>query len=434
MRPPVLTQRALNRATLARQLLLERSSIGLIKAVEQLAGLQAPPPHSWYLGLWSRLADFFAADASQALERRELVRLPLMRSTIHLVSAADALALRASTQPAIERQTTSNFGRQLNGLDRNGLVAAARRLVDQQPLTASELGRRLAEAFSGRDPGALAQAARAWLPMVQVPPRGLWGQSGKPRQAALATWLEGPVTNLTPEALVQRYLKAFGPASPADIRTSSGIPGLGTEIEGLRTRLDRFRDQHGRELIDLPDAPRPDADTPAPPRFLYDYDNLLLSHADRARIIDNVDYATHGFTSQSNRQPSSLLVDGFVAGTWITQHTPAGARLTIRPFRRFTAAQRDAITSEGSGVLQFLHPNQAVDIQIVPTHLTHRKPLGQDQSPARPLRSRRLEITSRAHRPRAQATRASGAAATTPGLSLDRGSSSSGIRPSAAGC
>lgn len=366
MRPPVLTQRALNRATLARQLLLERSSIGLTRAVEQLVGLQAQTPHSWYLGLWARLADFAAADASEALERRELVRLPLMRSTIHLVSTADALALRASMQPAIERQTTSNFGRQLHGVDRRKLVAASRLLVDEQPLAASELGRRLDDIFPGRDPAGLAQAARAWLPMVQVPPRGLWGQSGKPRQAALETWLHRPVTNLTPEALVQRYLKAFGPASVADIRTWSGLPGLGTVIEELRPRLHRFCNEHGRELVDLPDAPRPDPDTPAPPRFLYDYDNLLLSHADRTRVTDNVDYATHGFTSQSNRQPSSLLVNGFVAGTWIAQPTRAGARMTIRPFRRFTTAQRDAITSEGLSVLQFLRPNQDVDIQIAP--------------------------------------------------------------------
>ena len=313
---PVLGRRSLNRGTLARQLLLDRAALTPLDVIEQLAGLQAQTPQSWYVGLWTRLAGFDPYAVGTALTERALVRLPLMRSTIHLVTAADALAMRPLTQLPIERSTLGVFGRHLRGIDREALVAIARRLVDEQPLIASELGRRLAEHFPGRDPEGLAQGARAWLPMVQVPPRGMWGRSGRPLQTSLESWLDRPLNPMPLRKLVKRYLTAFGPASVRDMQTWSGLTKLGEVVDAMLGDLRRFTDDDGRELFDLPDAPRPDPDTPAPVRFLYDYDNLLLSHADRSRVVPEVDYAAHGFTADSNRQPSSLLVDGFVAGTW----------------------------------------------------------------------------------------------------------------------
>jgi hypothetical protein len=360
--PPILSRRALNRATLARQLLLERSAAGIVEAVERLAGLQAQTPHSWYVGLWSRLAPFDPATAGAGLVERTLVRVVLMRSTIHLVSAADALALRAVMQPMIERRTETTFGRRLAGLDRAALAASARRLLDAQPLTPAELGRGLAASFAGYDAEALSQAVRAWVPLAQVPPRGVWGRSGKPAHAPLDTWVGAPIPPPDPAAAVRRYLAAFGPATVADIRTWSGLAALRDVVDALRADLVVFRDHEGRELFDLEDAPRPDADAPAPPRFLYDYDNLLLSHADRTRVLGDTAYAAFG--PEGNRRPSALLVDGFVAATWTTVPGRDAHTLDVHPLRRLTTSEREAVTREGIELLGFLFPGERGDVRI----------------------------------------------------------------------
>lgn len=358
---PVLTQRALNRATLARQLLLTRAKMPTLAAVAHLVGLQAQTPQTWYVGLWSRLADLDPAAVGLLLEQRELVRVPAMRSTIHLLTAQDALAIRPLTQPVIDRSTAAGFGRHLHGIDRDALAASARELVDGQPRTAAELGRLLADHFAGRDPNALAQAARAWLPMVQVPPRGVWRRSGQARQAPLDSWLGGPLFAIPLEQLVSRYLTAFGPATVRDVQTWSGLTRLAEVLDRLRPRLQVFTDPDGAELFDLPDAPRPDADTPAPVRFLYDFDNLLLGHADRRRVLGDLggaDYATHGYGPTSQRQPASVLVDGTVACTWTMDTTPGAATLTIRPFRALNPSEHADVRNEGTALLAFLHPDR----------------------------------------------------------------------------
>jgi hypothetical protein len=363
----VLDRRAVNRATLARQLLLERAELAVPAAVEQLVGLQAQTPHTWYVGLWSRLAGFDPVAVGELLERRELVRLPVMRSTIHLVTAPDALALRPLTQAVIERSTMGTFGRQLAGVDRDALVAAARELVADRPRIASELGRLLAERFPGHDPAALAQGARAWLPMVQVPPRGVWGRSGRALQAPLESWLGRPQASLPVQRLVLRYLGAFGPATVRDVQTWCGLTRLAEVLDALRPSLRVFTDPDGAELFDLPDAPRPDPEIPAPVRFLYDFDNLLLSHADRRRVFSatgDTDYAAHGYTADSNLQPSSLLVDGVVTATWTVSRQRDRATLAVRGFRRLTSAERTEIEAEGAALLAFLHPAATPDVVI----------------------------------------------------------------------
>ncbi|HEX2036936.1 MAG TPA: winged helix DNA-binding domain-containing protein, partial [Chloroflexota bacterium] len=267
----VLSRRALNRATLARQLLLSRRQLPVAQAIEHLVGLQAQTPHTWYVGLWTRLEGFRPPLVADLLAERRVVRLALMRSTIHLVTARDCLFLRPLVQPVIERSMNGNFGRSLAGVDAAALAAAGRALVEERPLTFTELGKRLAERWPGRDPAALAQAVRAWVPLVQVPPRGLWGTSGQARHTSAESWLGRPLDPAPSlEELVVRYLAAFGPAGVMDMQTWSGLTRLGEVVEGLRPRLVTFRDEQGRELFDLPDAPRPDPDTPAPPRFLYD--------------------------------------------------------------------------------------------------------------------------------------------------------------------
>jgi hypothetical protein len=364
----VLSRRAVNRATLARQLLLEKAQLPVPAAVAHLAGLQAQTPQTWYVGLWTRLADFDPVATGELLVTRALVRLPAMRSTIHLLTADDALAFRPLVQPAVERATMGAFGRHLRDLDRDALVAAARTLVEAEPLLASDLGRSLARHFPGRDAGALAQAARAWLPMVQVPPRGVWGRGGRALQAPLDTWLARPVAPGSLQHLVQRYLAAFGPATVRDVQAWCGLTRLGEVVDDLRPRLRVFVDDDGAELFDLPDAPRPAADVPAPVRFLYDFDNLLLSYADRRRVLGDpgaVDFASHGYATDSNLQPSSVLIDGQVSATWRVTKDRGRATLTVRGFRRFTTRETAELETEGADLLRFLHPGGDHDVQVI---------------------------------------------------------------------
>ena len=358
----VLSRRALNRAPLARQLLLERADLSTYDAVAHLCGLQAQTPHSWYVGLWARLADFRPADAADLLVSRRLVRIALMRSTIHLVTDRDCRALRPLIAPVIDRSMRGAFGKGLVGIDRDALLAAGRALTDERPLTFAALGAALAAQFPGRDPATLAQAIRAWMPLIQVPPRGLWGQSGPVAHISAEAWLgAAPDADPAPHWLVRRYLAAFGPASVKDIQVWSGLTRLRPVVDSLRPELVTFRDEHGVELFDLPDAPRPDPETPAPPRFIYDFDNLFLSHADRSRVVTD-DYRRQ--TYPDNIQPSLVLIDGFTSADWKLTRDRDRATLTIRPFIPLTAADNAAITTEGARLLTFHAPNDTHEIVV----------------------------------------------------------------------
>jgi hypothetical protein len=359
----VLTRRALNRATLARQMLLRRGRLAVPDAVERLVGLQAQTPHTWYVGLWARLEDLRPEPISDLLVSREVVRIALMRSTIHLVTARDALALRPLVQPVLERSMNGNFGRHLVGLDRVELIAAGRAAVDAQPRTFSELGRVLAQRWPDRDAASLAQAVRAWVPLVQVPPRGVWGASGQARHTSIEAWL-GRSVDAEPDidGMVLRYLAAYGPATVRDAQTWSGLTRLGEVIDRLRPRLATFRDEAGRELFDHPDAPRPDPDTPAPVRLLYDFDNLLLSHADRSRVITE-EFQQHGLPD--GVAPAAVLVDGFARGTWTVTRQRGTATLIIRPLSRLSAQDVDALTVEGGELLSFVAADAVHDVRVL---------------------------------------------------------------------
>lgn len=348
-----LSQRELARATLARQLLLERSAMDPVTAVRHLVGLQAQTPQTWYTGLWSRLVDFDAAEFGRLLEDRSVVRMALMRSTIHLVAAEDALGLRRLAQPVIERSTRGAFARQWAGLDLKEVAERSRELLDAEPLTFAELGARLQERLPERDRTALGQVARSALPLVQVPPRGVWRRSGAVRHTTLEAWLGSSVGEpISPEVLVRRYLGAYGPASVMDIQAWCGLTRLGEVVDRLRPGLLVLRNEAGKELFDLPDAPRPPEDVPAPPRFLYDYDNLLLSHADRSRfLIHNL--LDFGWTFDGP-QPSGLLVDGKVEATWVVQQDHGVPVLAIRLLAPVSPRVRDEISREGVNLLAFL--------------------------------------------------------------------------------
>jgi hypothetical protein len=349
---PLLDRRALNRAVLARQWLLERRKASAVEAIEHLIGLQAQAPNPPYYGLWSRLDGFQVGELVALFEERRVVRIALMRSTIHLVTARDCLTLRPLLQPVQERGFQSAYGRFLAGLDLAEIAAAGRALVDEQPRTFQQLGDLLGERWPDRDRRALAQTCRALLSLVQVPPRGLWGTSGAAAHTTAEAWLGRPLDpDPSPDDLFLRYLAAFGPASYQDAQNWSGLTGLRAVAERLRPRLLTFTDERGRELFDLPAAPRPDPATPVTARLVAEFDNLILAHADRSRILD--DDARKRIFTVNGIFPGIVLVDGFVGGTWKLARERAAATLTIEPFAPLAAADRAALEEEGLRMLAF---------------------------------------------------------------------------------
>jgi hypothetical protein len=355
--PPILDQHALNRALLARQMLLERQAVGVEHALERLVGMQAQIPLSPYVGLWSRIEAFEAGSLADAIESRRAVRTVLMRSTIHLVSAADCLALRVVLQPAVEHGLLQNaaWGPGLRGVDLAPVLTVAREVLKARPLTAAELGQELGARFPGLDGPSLAYAARCFLPLVQVPPRGVWGKGGLPRTATAEDWLGEPLgEDSRPHAVLLRYLRAFGPATVADMQAWSGLQGLRPVVEELRPQLRTFADARGRELFDATDGLLPDAGAPVPVRFLPEYDNVLLGHADRGRIIPP-EY--HRAVISSLGQPM-VLVDGFVAATWRAVTTGKAVALRVHSYRPLASAERDGIADEGARLLAFIAPGK----------------------------------------------------------------------------
>ncbi|RJL35716.1 winged helix DNA-binding domain-containing protein [Bailinhaonella thermotolerans] len=349
----VLGTRALNRATLARQHLLARATSSVRQAVAHLCGVQAQEPQEPFIGLWSRLAGFRPEHLDDALTGREVVRTHLMRRTVHLVASDDALAWRARHDAMLRRRALGAHGRALAGVDLDELAAAGREVVaDGRPRTLSELAQALGDRWPGTPRRVLGELlVTALIPMVQLPPRGLWRQRAGVRNLPLATWLGRDVESLpggdgdpVGQRLLRRYLAAYGPASAADLRAWCGLAGLPAAVKAVRGELVVFRDERGRELLDLPDAPRPDPGTPAPVRFLPAYDNAILGYHDRSRVID----APHLGLSVAGRR--MVLVDGRVAATW----TVRGPRLRISPLRPFTDLERRAVRAEAQDLAAFL--------------------------------------------------------------------------------
>jgi hypothetical protein len=344
-----------NRALLARQWLLGRQRATPARAIEHLVGLQAQNTQPPYVGLWSRVAGFQRDALGKLLLTRRAVRLALMRSTIHLVTARDCLALRPVLQPALTRgfHVGSPFSRRLGALDYGELVDAARRLFEEKPRTTSEVGRLLGERWPRRDAEAMANAARAFLPLVQLPPRGVWGDGALPVCALADDWLGKPVTGPTdPAPLVLRYLRAFGPASLRDAQSWSGLPELDEPFERLRPKLRVFRDERGRELFDVPRGPLPDEATPALPRLLGEYDNVLLGHADRSHVM--TEPARKQLFVPGNVRPA-LMIDGFVAGAW-TLEVGRSAVVRVDAFDGVPRAARSALRDEALAFARFAAP------------------------------------------------------------------------------
>jgi Winged helix DNA-binding domain len=377
----VLSLRAVNRALLARQLLLDRPRLPasgparaaqVAQTIEHLVGLQAQAPFPPYYGLHSRLDGFRPGDLAALITDRSVVRIALMRGTIHLVSARDCLPLRRLVQPVIERGMRGAFGRQLAGVDAGMLAAAGRSLVETEPMTFSQLGQALAARWPDHPPAALAQGVRALVPLVQVPPRAVWGQAGQSLHTSAEHWLgqrpdgaaylSQPASRAELAQLVTRYLGAFGPATVRDVQAWSGLTGLKAVLEQLRPSLVTFRDEQGAELFDLPTAPRPGGEVPAPVRLVAEFDNLVLSHAERSRVISGE--ATKRLYTVNGVIPGSVLIDGFVAGMWRLARSRDAATLTIELFT--PVRERDALAAEAERVLAFGAPGAAHEVRFAP--------------------------------------------------------------------
>jgi hypothetical protein len=347
----VLDPRALNRATLARQLLLEREPLSPLDAVGRLVGLQAQVPRDPYVGLWSRLDGFRAEELSALLEERQVVRTVAMRATIHLLASDDALTIRPLVQRVLDAELARHpeHGPRLRDVDLSAALAAARDLLADRPLATTELRAALAERFPELDAPAAAYACRCLLALVQVPPRGLWRRSGAVRLTTLETWVGRPLEPAPSlDDLVLRYLGAFGPATVADVATWSRLTGLRPVLERLRPGLATFRDERGRELFDLPDAPRPDPGTPAPPRYLPEYDNVVLSHADRSRFAPDGPRAS--FAGVEGLGHGGVLHDGRFVGLWRVEE----GVLLVRYATPLAAGARAGLAAEGRRLLAFL--------------------------------------------------------------------------------
>ncbi|MFI7462243.1 winged helix DNA-binding domain-containing protein [Nonomuraea sp. NPDC049646] len=345
----VLCRRALNRALLQRQFLLERTDLTALEVIGRLVAMQAQEPNWPYVGLWARIRDFTHADLTALLAQGRVVRSGLLRSTMHLAAADDFRRLRPVLQPVLNRTADSaHFRRNNAGLDPETLVAEGRALLRTGPLPRKELARRLATRHPGRDSRVLAGEIELRTPLVHDPATASWGGWGTRSSITVsAATVEAP----RPAALrdlVRRYLAAFGPATVADVQAWCGLTRLDEIVSGMGPDLRHYTGPDGRRLVDLPDVPLPDPDTPAPVRLLPAYDNALLGHADRSRIIADAD-RRHVAPGQARVLPT-VLVDGHVRGTW--SFTAGEVRLA--PFGSLSRNEQQAVDDEVSRLLPFL--------------------------------------------------------------------------------
>jgi hypothetical protein len=375
--PSRLSPRELNRATLARQLLLERVELSPSAAIERLAGMQAQAPLSPYVGLWTRLVGFEAESLAELVRRRRVVRASLMRMTIHLVTARDALAWRTLLQPmAAGSWRGSQWSKQIGTAAADDVVAAARELLGDGGIGRTDLGKLLAPQFPDAEPFALGGTVAYLLPVAQPTPRGVWGEGGPAQLASLEAWL-GADLDPSPSVddLVLRCVGALGPMSVMDVQAWCGLTRLREVVERLGPRLRRFAGEDGAELYDRPRSPRPDPETLAPARYLPEFDNLLLSHADRTRV--NPTRRPIPLFPGNGAQMGTFLLDGMHSGHGRIRRTkgsgkgsgkgPGRAELQLEPFSRLRRGDLDDLTREGLALLDFAAGDgDAREVRVMP--------------------------------------------------------------------
>jgi Winged helix DNA-binding domain len=363
----VLTLRQINRATLARQMLLRRERTTPLRAIEALVALQGQWPRPPFLGLFTRVEGFERADLARLLERRQVVRATFLRATLHVLSAKDFVALRSTIQPVLDAAMTAIARAKGARFAPEKVAAHARTFLAGEPRTFEEIREHLLRASPGADERAMGYAVRMFLPLVQVPVGGdaPWAFTAVSRFALAEDWLKQDLPRDAPpriEDLVRRYLAAYGPASVKDVEAWSGLPRLRATIEAMRSRLRTFRDEAGRELLDLPNAPRPDPDTPAPVRLVPEYDNLITTRADE-RFVARA-HRPRVFLS-ALRIAATVLVDGFAVGTWKVERSKRKATVAIAPFGALSPANRRAVAEEAEAVARFAEPDaSAVEVRI----------------------------------------------------------------------
>jgi hypothetical protein len=343
----VLNARELNRALLARQLLLERSSFPLTRALERVAGLQTQYAPSGYVSLWTRLRDFRREELTRALERRSVVQATLMRVTIHTVSARDFPLFASGIRWGRRDWWSAQHRHQVEGLDMAAVAARIRKHLAAGPRRASELKELLA---SEGIPAVAWSGLGMWIDLVRVPPSGTWDQRRADLYGLADDWVgrSSPTEVEGVEHLVRRYLGGFGPASVKDMASWAGLPVriLAPVVE--RMSLRRFRDERGDELLDVPRAPIPDQDTPAPVRFLPTWESMLLVHARRTQVLPE-DYRPLVFNTRTPHSVSTFLIDGTVAGIW--RHE--GGRVHWESFEPLRRAARRELEEEAKRLAAF---------------------------------------------------------------------------------
>jgi Winged helix DNA-binding domain len=352
----VLSLRELNRTTLARQLLLERASLPVARGVEQLVGMQAQLARPPYIGLWTRLNDFSREKLATEIDHKQIVKATFLRGTLHLLTADDYVRFRTTLQPVLTSALEAVLKERNTSVDVPRLVDAAREFMRVQPRTFAEITALLTSLVPDGDPGGMRYAVRTHLPMIQVPSQRAWSYPGNPSFTLAEAWLETalPMAEHLPD-LVKRYLAAFGPATIGDMQTWSYLPNLQPAFEVLRTDLVCYCDERGRELFDLPQLSIEPDDAPAPVRFLPEFDNLLLGHQERTRVMPNA------FRSKvylpGLRVAATVLIDGFVSATWTTERAKQKATLVIAPFAPLTEPNRAALLQEGEQLARFVEPD-----------------------------------------------------------------------------
>ncbi|MFG1947038.1 winged helix DNA-binding domain-containing protein [Nonomuraea sp. NPDC048826] len=340
-----LNRRVLNRTTLDRQLLLSRSGMTAAQAIERLVAIQGQDVNPPYFGLWSRLTAFTQDDLITLLHGKQVVRGSLLRGTQHLALADDYLWLRPLVQPSISRQRQAAFGRDTRDVDLDELAELAHGHLRGRTLSRSKLRDLLAVRWPDVAPMALGWSAQALLPIVHTPPSGIWNKGGGTPFTLAEEWLGRPLQTAPPvERMVTRYLAGFGPASVMDVQAWSGLTRLRPVIEAMGLR--EYRDEQGKVLYDLPDAPLADGDEPAPVRFLPYFDNLCVAYADRTRLM--TDEQRKVISVGATVYPT-FLVDGMVAGMWDLQD----GGLVMRPFAPLPAGVVAELEEEGARLLAF---------------------------------------------------------------------------------
>ncbi|WP_055600473.1 winged helix DNA-binding domain-containing protein [Streptomyces aureus] len=356
-----LSLRALNRALLDRQFLLARTDRPPLDVIGRLVALQAQEPNWPYVGLWSRIDGFTQADLTALVEDRKVVRSTLLRSTQHLVTADDFRRLRPLVQPVLDRTAGSSYFTRNRvtghgtGLDAAALVTEGLALLGGRTLPRRELARQLAERHPGHDGRILAGEVELRTPLVHDPATGSWGSWGN-RSAISVTpadaWLGRPMAPTgdgdAAKELIRRHLAAFGPAGVKDVQAWCGLTRLGGVVAEMGAELRRYSGPGGGELFDLADAELPDPETPAPVRLLPAFDNVLLAHADRTRIIGDED-RTLVMPGAAQVRPT-FLVDGRVRGTW----SLVAGTLRLAPFGPLRATDRAALEEEAHRLVPFV--------------------------------------------------------------------------------